>query len=154
MIEREKGEGKGKTEVGVVLTEEVITTTKGVVSMVRIRDLQDMAITLAKEVKAIVTKVRVTVIREVVTANHHTNLPSHLFRINSKGMANSTTTTTRVGMIVGMETAVAAIVATGVVSLALPAIGVSGFSIIYTELATGKLNALLSLSARFVVVLT
>ena len=144
MIEKEKGEEKERIEVGVVLIEEVIMTIKGVVSMVTIRDLRGIT----------TTKARVTVIRAIVTTNHPTNLLSSLFRINSKGMANSTTTTNREGMIVGMETAVVATVATGVVSLALPAIGVSGFSIIYTELATGKLNALLSLSARFVVALT
>ena len=156
MIEREKGEGKGKTEVGVVLTEEVITTTKGVVSMVRIRDLQDMDITLAKEVKAIVTKARVTVIRVVVTANHPTNLPSPIIRTNNRGIASNTIIRieTRVELTVSMETMEVAIVVLGVDNLALSATGVMGFLIIYMEQAIGRPSALLNLSARSVVDLT
>ena len=144
MTEREKG----KIEVGaVVLTEEVIVIIKGVVIMMRTRAPLDMVITVAKGVKATVTKgARVTITREArVTANHPTSLPSSLIRTNSRDMASITKTRleTKGGMTVGMETVEAAIVALGVDSLALPAIGVMGFSTIYMGSAIGRANVTL-----------
>ena len=107
--------------------------------MMRARDLPDMVIIAAREAR--------------VTANHPTNLPSSLTKTNNRGTASSTIIRieTRVGMTMGMETVVVAIVALGVDSLALPATGVMGFSTIYMGPAIGRINALLNLSARFVV---
>ena len=148
MTEREKGEEKGKIEVGVVvLTEGVIVIIKGVAIMMKTRAPLDMAITVAKGVKATATKVaRVTITREArVTANHPTSLPSSLIRTNSRDMASITKTRleTKGGMTVGMETVEAAIVALGVDSLALPAIGVMVFSTIYMGSAIGRANVTL-----------
>ena len=130
----------------VVLTEGVMVIIKGVAIMMKTRAPLDLAITVAKGVKATATKVaRLTITREArVTVNHPTSLPSS-FRTNSRDMASITKTRleTKGGMTVGMETVEAAIVALGVDSLALPAIGVMGFSTIYMGSAIGKANVTL-----------
>ena len=135
----------------VVLVEVATMIIKGVASMMRARDLLDMA----KGAKTMVTMgVRVTAIREArTTANHPTSLPSPIIRINNKGTASNTIIKieTRVELTVGMETVEVATVALGVDNLALSATGVMGFLITYMGPATGRTSALLNSSARSVV---
>ena len=143
MIEREKGVGKGK-EVGVVVPiEAAIMIIKGVASMMRVRDLLDMA----KGARIMVTMgVRVIAIREARTlANHPTSLPSLTIRINSKDSASNIIIKTeiRVELTVGMET-----VEVVTVVLEVAAIGVTGCLITYMEQAIGRPSALPNLSVR------
>ena len=106
-----------------------------------------MATRVAKGVKATVAK------EARVTTNHPTSLRSTLIRTNSRDMVSNTKTRleTKGGMTVGMETVEAAIVALGVDSLALPAIGVMGFSTIYMGPAIGRINAPLNSYVKRVV---
>ena len=146
-----KEKEKAKIEVGAVVpTEGVTVITKGVAIMRRTRAPPGMATRVTKGAKATAAKAtatkeaRVITIMEVrIIINHPTSLRSTLIRTSSRDMVSNTKTRleTKVGMTVGMETVEAAIVALGVDSLALPAIGVMGFLTIYMGLAIGRINA-------------